>query len=354
MKKTAVILVNYKDYAKKFLSECRQSLQEQSYKDFKVFIVDNASSEDSEKYLKQKYPEAEIIPRKDGNYAAANNAGIKKAREQGIDLYVIANMDTRFDRFWLENLVKAFEGAKNPGMVQSKILLYPEDGNFNKAKINSLGNELHYLGFGFTRGYKKSDSADRPEISRIKGYASGCSYITDRKVVDKIGLYNEEYFMYHDDLEMGWRAKLAGYEVYLADKSVVYHKYEFSRSVRMIYYMERNRYLALFTYYKLATVLLLLPIVIFLELGMIVYSLFGGWLWQKLRIKGYFLRPSTWKKIHRAKKQIKNLREKKDSQVLPDMVKEIKFQEIENIILNKIINPLMWGYYKIIKLIIRW
>ena len=65
--------------------------------------------------------------------------------------------------------------------------------------------------------------------------------------------------MYHDDLEMGWKAKLAGYKIVLAPKSVCYHKYEFSRSIKMVYYMERNRLITHFSFYELTSILAILP-----------------------------------------------------------------------------------------------
>ena len=225
MKKTGIILINYKDYAKKFLEECRDSLYSQSYpkEDFKVYIVDNSSSKESREYLKKTYPEATIIPRPDGNYAAANNEGILRAIKDSCSYFVIANMDTKFDENWLSELVKAVKENPEAGMIQSKVLLYPKDGDLNYPKINTIGNIIHYLGFGFTSSYKLADKKIEgyPEII----YASGCSFIVSKKVLDKIGAYDENYYMYHDDTEMGLKARLAGYKNLLAPRSIVYHKY---------------------------------------------------------------------------------------------------------------------------------
>jgi len=119
-KKTAIVLVNYKDYVNRFLAECRDSLRSQNYlKDlFAVYIVDNASSSESRKYISEAYPEAIIVPRSDGNYSAANNAGIKKGVEDGCEYFVIANMDTKFHVDWLAELIKALESGDNIGLVQ--------------------------------------------------------------------------------------------------------------------------------------------------------------------------------------------------------------------------------------------
>jgi len=350
-KKVGVVLVNYKDYAQKFLAECRDSLRTQSYPDFSVYIVDNASSEETREYLKKTYPEAVVIPRQDGNYAAANNAGIKRAREDGCEYLVIANMDTKFDPDWLTELVKAWEDADNPGMVQSKIMLCPKKEE--KAKINSLGNIQHFLGFGFTNGYLQEDREVKG-LPEIKGYASGCAFLTSREVIEKIGEYDEEYWMYHDDLEIGWRAKLAGYKIYLAPRSVVYHKYEFGRSVRMLYYMERNRFLALLHYYKWLTIFLVLPALVAMDLGMIAYSIPGKWFLTKMRANLYFLKPSTWVKIIKKRSQVKKLRKVKDKEIVKDFAGKVMFQEIENPVLKYIANPIFNFYWKLVKKFITW
>ena len=83
MKKVGIVLVNYKEYANKYLSACRDSLRIQTYSNFIVYIVDNASSAESLSYLKNLYPEAVILPREDGNYCAANNLGMKQAINDG-------------------------------------------------------------------------------------------------------------------------------------------------------------------------------------------------------------------------------------------------------------------------------
>jgi hypothetical protein len=293
MKKVAIILINYKDYAQQFLIDCRDSLYQQTYSNFQVYIVDNASSEESFNYLHLTCPEAKILVRSDGNYSAGNNLGIREAIKDGHECLVVANMDTRFDKSWLEELMKAHE--KEPqSIIQSKILLNRKKGD--SYLINSLGNHLHYLAFGFTNGYMEKDYI-LPIMKEIKGYVSGCSFLITKEIFEKIGGYNEEYYMYHDDMEISLKAKLVGYHIFLASQSVVYHKYEFSRSVKMIYYMERNRYITIFSFLKKKTIFLILPPLILMNMGMMIFSIFNGWFTQYLRIQIYFLKPSSWKKI---------------------------------------------------------
>lgn len=368
MRKVAVILINYKDYAERFLAECRDSLRSQNYQreDFTVYVVDNAFSENSLNYLRTNFPEAKILPRSDGNYCAANNLGIKKAIEDGFELFVIANMDTKFDQNWLTELVIVVESDKKIGLAQSLILLYPKnEEEWRNPKINSVGNSLHYLGFGFTDGYGRTlewflDAA-RDDINNkidvikeIKGYASGCSLIIKKEVLDEIGFYNEEYYMYHDDIELGWRAKLAGYKIVLAPRSIVYHKYEFSRSVRMFYYMERNRYLAMVHFYKAPTLILLLPIIMIMDMGVWFFSILNGQAITKLKVCQYFLKPDTWRKIKAVRQTVQKFRLLKDIEVLNNCVGEVLFQEVDNPVLKYLGNPLCRLYFRMIKKFISW
>jgi len=347
-----IIIINYKDYAEKFLVECRDSLRNQNFQEqFKIYLVDNASSEESRAYLKSNFPEAAVIPRKDGNYCAANNAGIRQAASDGCDLFVIANMDVKFDENWLQELVKAVESDEKIGVAQSKIMLYPK--NDEDLKINSLGNTHHFLGFGFTDNYNQPDK-EIISLIEIKGYASGCSLIIKKEVIDNIGFYDEEFYMYHDDFELGWRTKLANHKTVLAPKSIIYHKYEFSRSVKMLYYMERNRYLTMLIYYKIPSLILFLPAILTMEIGILFYSIINGWFKTKLKANAYFFKPKTWQQIFKQRKFINKIRHKNDKQIIKNFVGKVEFQEIENPVLKYVANPFFNFYLNLAKRIIFW
>lgn len=350
-KKVAVVLVNYKHYAKRFLSACRDSLRSQTYPSeyFKVYIIDNASTPESVAYLKEQYPEAQVITRPDGNYSAANNLGFQQAIKDGCEYLVTVNMDTETEADWLSELVKALD--KNPlaGIAQSKVLLYPRtEAEKMHPKINSLGNLMHFLGFGFTDGYNEPDK-ELSGYPEIKGYASGCSFIIRKEVFEHVGGYIEEFYMYHDDLEISLKVKLAGYKIILAPRSVIYHKYEFSRSSAMVYYMERNRYLTIMIFYPLPLLLLLALPILFMEIGMLLYSFFKGWFGIEMRIYSYFFRFNNHRKALAQRAKIKKISVREFSEVAGNFCSRIEFQEINNPILQYVINPLMAFYWRLIK-----
>lgn len=354
MQKVAIIIVNYKDYARHFLPECIESLrlQETDGWQWQLYIVDNAATAQSESYLRRHAPEAVIIPRTDGNYAAANNAGIAQAKADGCGFFVIANMDMVFDRRWLVGLVHAAGQDPAIGIVQSKVLLH-ENGE-KTDRINTVGNIWHFLGFGFTRGYREIDAGQHDAAGEIAGYASGSALGLTAAAVETLGGYDETYYMYHDDLELGWRATLAGYRIVLAPQSVCWHKYEFSRSVRMLYYMERNRYLAIFSFFKLPTLLLILPPLLAMELGMAAYAIKNGWLFTKLRADWYFLQPNTWLHIWRVRRSAARYRVLDDRDIAATMSGRVEYQEIMNPLLQYVVNPAFDWYWKLVKRIMMW
>lgn len=356
--KVGIILINYQDYAAKYLAACFSSLERQTYQNFQVYIIDNASSVESLTYLKTNYPRAKVLSRNDGNYTAANNLGIKAALAGNCPYVVLANMDTEFSTVWLDELVRGAQSDAKVGLVQAKIYLYPKnEAEWKNPKINSLGNIVNFLGFAYTDSYGRSDaeaaaylnSATYPEI---KGYASGCSLLVKAEVLSKIKGYNEEYYMYHDDLELSLKARLAGYRIVLAPRATMYHKYEFKRSVKMIYYMERNRRLFLLSFYPLNLIILLIPPILVMDLGMLFYSLFQGWFKEELKIYAYFLRPRSWRLIRRSRQELKKLSVWPFSRLAQDFSGRIDFQEINNPLLKYFVNPLFSAYWNFVRRLI--
>jgi GT2 family glycosyltransferase len=278
------------------------------------------------------------------------NFGASAAIEDGANRLVFVNLDVKFDKDWLMELNNAMDKQQDCAMVQSKILLFNAE---NKRIINTIGNQIHYLGFGQTVGYKQPD-CEIAELSEIKGYASGVSFMIKSEIFKRVGGYDEEYFMYHDDIELSYKTRLLKQKIYLAPKSIIYHKYEFSRSIKMLYYMERNRFLFIFQFYKLPTIVLLLPMIFCLEVGMHFYAVIGHWFRVKLNADFYFWRISTWRKIMLKRKFIKTFRKTNDKEMFRSFNSQIQFAEIENSVLKYLGNPLMKIFAKFAKMIIFW
>jgi GT2 family glycosyltransferase len=346
-KKVLIVILSFN--AADFLRDCLSSLTKITYpKDkFEILVIDNASTDNSVEYLKKNWVEIKlIINKRNLGFAAGNNIGMQYAIDNKFDYVYLLNQDRVVKPDFLEKAIEIEEKEEKIGGIQSKLLLYQE-----KGKINSIGNEIHYLGFAFAGGYQLPDSEmETKEIT----YPSGASVLLKTKVLKEVGLFNEEFFAYHEDVDLGWRLWLAGYQVMLAPKSVVYHKYEFSRSIKKYYFMERNRYLTMVQNYKLATLLLVTPACLLMELGLLLFSFINGFWLEKLKAYGYFLKPKSWVRLLKTRQEIQNQRKIKDKDIIKRFVGKIEFQDIQNPLLKYIGNPLFNLYWQVVKNLIWW
>jgi GT2 family glycosyltransferase len=348
-KKVGIILVNYKDYAKRFLNDCRDSLRAQKYLNYQVYIVDNASSLESVKYLQENYAEAKIIENANNDgFAKGNNDGIKAALADGCDYVFLLNMDTVIEPDALAEMVKATEADEKIGAVQARLMLFD-----NKNIINSLGNETHFLGFGYSSGYGEtwSEKNSKFKIQNSKFYImypSGAAVLFKKAALEEVGSFDEEYWMYNEDQELGWRLLLAGWKNVLAPEAVVYHKYEFSRSISKYYWMDRNRILAILECYQISTLILIAPAFLIMELGLILFSIKNGSLKEKIKVWQYFLSAKNWQYIKTARARNQKLRKIKDKEIAKLITGKIWYQEIGDWKL-RLINPVFNAYWILVR-----
>tara|TARA_B110000014_G_scaffold252558_1_gene231017 strand:- start:828 stop:1877 length:1050 start_codon:yes stop_codon:yes gene_type:complete len=240
----SIIVLNYN--AGKLLIDCIDSLKKSKYKNLEIIVVDNISSDRSHIECKEKFPEIKLIQNQENlGYCGGNNIGIKEAKGEFI---VILNPDTIVENNWVEELIFAYEKFGD-GLYQPQILSLNEENI-----IQSTGNMLHVFGFGFARDKGKKISDERGEIEKI-GYASGTCLFTTRSVLEKVGLLDEFLFLYHDDLDLGWRAAQIGINSYYVPKSKIFHveSYSLKWSAKKFYWLERNRKYCLLTHYSKKT-----------------------------------------------------------------------------------------------------
>lgn len=345
-KKIAVIILSYN--GRKYLPDCLSSLSVTDYpqKLLKVLIIDNNSTDDSVDYIKENYPEIELIQNtKNVGFTVGNNIGYDWAVGQGIDYLVLLNQDTIVEPQWLNCLVATAQ-RHDVAAVQAKLMLHPETN-----LLNSYGNAIQYLGFGYCNNYRQ---LDKPGTEPFEvPYPSGAACLLKMSALAKTGLFYSRLFAYHEDLDLGWKLRLAGYKVLFEPKALVYHKYNFSKAKYKFFYLERNRYFVTLKNYKLATLIIFAPPFIAMELGMIFFALKGGWIKEKLKGYGSLLVQLPAILADRWQTQFK-LRRVKDREILRLFTGSIKFQEVKNPVLVFIVNPLMEVYFWLAKKIIFW
>ncbi|MDO8260348.1 MAG: glycosyltransferase family 2 protein [Candidatus Magasanikbacteria bacterium] len=350
-KKIAVIIApNWRNYAKKYLADCVASLREQDFQgELKFFLADNESTSETFEYITKIIPEAELILNKENDgFAKGCNDPMREALMQGFEYLVFINMDTVAEKNLISELVKAIEADKKIGVAQARIMLHPE-----KDKINSLGNDTHFLGFGYCRNYREVYRDDMVRDLAPISYFSGAGMIVRADVLKEVGLFDEVFWMYNEDQDLGWRIWLAGYKCVLAKNAVVYHKYEFAKSIKQYYWMDRNRIIVMLKCYHLLTLFLIFPAFLVMEFGLILFSLKSGWWPEKKNVWKYFLDYDNWVYILRARREVQSTRKVKDSEIVGMFSGEISHQEIDDIKL-KLVNPIFNLYWEICKFIIIW
>jgi len=171
-----------------------------------------------------------VTSSKNLGFAQGNNLAITHASG---DYIVLLNSDVEVENNWLLELVKVMENDPTIGIAQSKIL------DFDRIHIQSVGALLDVALDTYLIGYNQIDKGQYDKICEIT-YAIGAALITRRSLIEKIGLFDSNYFFYHDDSDFGWRARLAGYRVVFVPSSIVYHRGEATSS---LFFRKNEKYL---------------------------------------------------------------------------------------------------------------
>ena len=270
----SIVVLNYN--AGKLLLNCIESIKKSSYQNIEILVVDNISSDNSQIECKKKFPDIKLIQNNENlGYCGGNNVGIKKAEGEFI---IILNPDTIVETNWIDELLNA-QKEFGDGLYQPKILSLNEENT-----IQSTGNMLHIFGFGFARDKGNKVIERKEEIEKV-GYASGTCLFTTRKVLDKIGLLDEFLFLYHDDLDLGWRGAQIGINSFYVPKSKIYHveSYSLKWSSKKFYWLERNRKYCLLTHYSKDTYQKMKFSLILVDLFVWTFYFSKGFLGAKIR-----------------------------------------------------------------------
>jgi GT2 family glycosyltransferase len=299
--KIAIIYLSF--HCEPYMDDVVSSLKKITYPHDRVefIIVDNPHPQfgPSVKYIEDtvlplsqrgEIPHTTLLPQAENlGFGPGNNAGVVWAVEHGFDYVYFLNNDGFVAANCLEPIVEVMEKDKTIGAAQSLMLLHPETN-----LINSTGNAFHYLGFGFCNEYRVPiNSLNLPPVKNV-AYASGAALLVRCDLIKKYGAWDNDFFMYHEDLEWSFRLRVAGYKVVMVRDSVFYHKYQFSRSISKFYWMERNRYGTMLMFFSWKTLLLLAPMAIALEFGLILFAVRGGWWNERKKVYAYWFNPKNW------------------------------------------------------------
>lgn len=231
----SIIIVNWN--GQRFLEKNLSSVFSQTYQAFEVILVDNGSTDGSLELVRVNFTDVIIIENKENlGFAKANNQGIEIAQGKYI---ATLNNDTEVDKGWLKTLIVTAESSSNDiGMWAPKILSIQDP-----KKIDSVGGLLIYRdGIARGRGRLEEDNGKYDKMEEIL-FPSACSAIYLKDMLDEIGYFDEDFFAYCEDTDLGLRARLAGWKAVSVPGAVVYHHYSGSAgrySETKAFLVERN------------------------------------------------------------------------------------------------------------------
>lgn len=210
----SVVVINYNGL--EHLELCLGALGRQTHRDFEVVLVDNGSTDGSEDYVRSHFPHVRIVRlEKNAGFCGGNNAGIRAARG---DLIALLNNDTEVQPRWLEALCAALRRDPSAGLCASRMIRFWE-----RSVLDNAGDLMTPGGFALERGRGEPDGAEFAGDCEVFGACAGAA-LYRRSMFDEIGLLDEGFFLTYEDLDLSFRARLAGYRCLYAADAGVYHK----------------------------------------------------------------------------------------------------------------------------------
>jgi GT2 family glycosyltransferase len=342
----SVIVLAYN--SAEFIAPCLASVIAQDYDDFEVIVVDNASTDATVSIVRQQFSSLGLVELP-GNlgYGAGNNAGAQTARG---DVLVFLNPDTIVEPGWLKALVgRMTESGRK--LATSKIALIKDPG-----RLNTSGNQIHFLGLSYVRGWNCDRSAYSNE--ELVSGASGASLAITRRFFETLGGFDEALFMYHDDVDLSLRALLAGEQCLYVPRSVARHDYEVDVPPQQWAWVESHRYVVLLKTYRLRTLLILLPGLVLVDLMTLAYLTVRGRAYVTAKLASYRWLAWHWRSIWRARYRTQKVRVIEDRRLLELLVDAIPFEQVAPgwiaRLVDALVHPVFSGYRRLAVFVIRW
>ena len=260
----SVVIPNFNGIA--FLDSVLASLEGQTLNNFEVILVDNGSTDGSCSFVTANYPWVHLIELSENfGFCGAVNAGIRAAKASYV---LLLNNDTEVKEDFVEEMLAAIRRHKNAFSCGARMVQYHD-----RDKLDDVGNYYCALGWSFARGRGKDIHAYETE-DRIFSACAGAA-IYRKKILEKIGYFDEEHFAYLEDTDIGYRARIYGYENWYAPKAIVYHVGSGTSGSRYnqfkTRYSSRNNIYLIYKNMPLLQIILNLP---FLAVGFLIKFLF--------------------------------------------------------------------------------
>jgi GT2 family glycosyltransferase len=218
--------------------ECLRSLRRIEYPNFKILMVDNASSDGTVEAVREEFPAIELIVN-DSNlrFAGGNNVGINHAIESGARYVLLLNNDTVVDKALVRTLVDVAESAPKIGMVGPKIYYYHE-----RNRLWYAGGKIDWKkGWMWHVGVREEDRGQY-DTQEETDFISGCCMLVKRSVIDSVGMFDDAYYIYGEDVDWCVRASRAGFQLRFVPEAKLWHKLSVSSGGHFSWFKNWNKF----------------------------------------------------------------------------------------------------------------
>lgn len=219
MKKLAIIIINWNSY--EVTQTTILSLDNTSYKDYDIILIDNHSTDGSLEKLEATFKEITFLKSNENlGFAGGNNLGIQYAIDKGYMYTMLLNNDVEVEFNFLEPLVEKLDNNNHIGAVQPLIYFHHD-----RTIIWNAGSEFNrWLGITISNGYNQRDEGQKERYKEKKiDWITGCAFMVKTEILAQIGALNHQFFIYYEDVDLSFRIKEAGYQLSYVPTSVIYH-----------------------------------------------------------------------------------------------------------------------------------
>ncbi|PIR58676.1 MAG: hypothetical protein COU69_04580 [Candidatus Pacebacteria bacterium CG10_big_fil_rev_8_21_14_0_10_56_10] len=361
----SVVIVTYN--SAEHITACLRSLWRASYPRLEVLVVDNNSTDQtaaavaafqrsvsggadsgrpaSAVSVRTATTLSWLPQRHNRGFAGGCNHGIARARAQQV---LVLNPDTVVAPDFAQPLVRAMLADDQLAACQPSVYLLDE-----RRRLNLTGKETQYLGLDWIRDYRAPAGRAKRAGKKLVS-VSGSGVLLRKTMFDRVGGFDDAYFMYYEDTDLSWRLRLAGYRLRFVPASRLYHAYRYrptadSASLTFndkLYWAERNRWLTILKNYRARTLLLVLPMLLVWETALLGYALSTGWLGRKLA--AYQAVWALRRHLVGQRRQVAGWRVVPDRQIVSQMATRITFSEFQHPVVKRLINPLAAAYYQVL------
>ena len=233
-----IILVNWN--GRDVTLECLRSLNNISYTNYRIVVVDNASSDGSVQAFRDEFPGVTVLEMMENlRFAGGTNAGLRHAIDRGAEMLLLLNNDTTVDREFLSFMVSRILSSDRIGMVAPKTY-YSGDPRriwFAGGRMSMWTGTMRHIGI------RELDTGQFDRSREIE-YASGCCILTRRTIINLVGVLDESFLMYTEDADWSMRIRQHGYTIVYEPRAKIWHKLSVSAGGHLSWYKMKNKFLS--------------------------------------------------------------------------------------------------------------